>query len=167
MLDMLNDLLWQNILQMDISQKTPFCGLRGGVSGRHYPQYGSYMRGCPSRNLMVLLQVNKISNYSLQCAVDSVSHFLILFADLPDEDDDFTKWQKEVQEAEAAAEALKNGTTMSVLAEGGEGLQEGAGLGADDQPTTPPDGEEEFTDDDGSTYKWDRALRKWVPQVSA
>ncbi|THU70824.1 hypothetical protein C4D60_Mb08t29060 [Musa balbisiana] len=85
-------------------------------------------------------------------------------ADLPDEDDDFTKWQKEVQEAEAAAEALKNGTTMSVLAEGGEGLQEGAGLGADDQPTTPPDGEEEFTDDDGSSYKWDRALRKWVPQ---
>ncbi|RWW16827.1 hypothetical protein GW17_00019267 [Ensete ventricosum] len=86
---------------------------------------------------------------------------------LPDEDDDFAKWQKEVQEAEAAAVALKNGTMTSVLAEGGEGLQEGAGLGADDQPTTPPDGEEEFTDDDGSTYKWDRALRKWVPQVSA
>ncbi|URE32032.1 hypothetical protein MUK42_16423 [Musa troglodytarum] len=85
-------------------------------------------------------------------------------ADLPDEDDDFAKWQKEVQEAEAAAEAMKNGTTTSVLAEGGEGLQEGAGLGDDDQPTTPPDGEEEFTDDDGSTYKWDRALRKWVPQ---
>lgn len=37
----------------------------------------------------------------------------------------------------------------------------------DDQarPTTPPEGEEEFTDDDGTTYKWDRGLRAWVPQV--
>ena len=35
----------------------------------------------------------------------------------------------------------------------------------DERPTTPPDGEEEFTDDDGTTYKWDRGLRAWVPQV--
>uniref|UniRef100_A0A803L426 RRM domain-containing protein n=1 Tax=Chenopodium quinoa TaxID=63459 RepID=A0A803L426_CHEQI len=39
-------------------------------------------------------------------------------------------------------------------------------LGGLDQerPSTPPDGEEEFTDDDGTTYKWDRSLRAWVPQ---
>lgn len=35
----------------------------------------------------------------------------------------------------------------------------------DERPTTPPDGEQEFTDDDGTTYKWDRGLRAWVPQV--
>ncbi|CAA7405314.1 unnamed protein product [Spirodela intermedia] len=34
----------------------------------------------------------------------------------------------------------------------------------DERPTTPPDGEQEFTDDDGTTYKWDRGLRAWVPQ---
>ncbi|KAK9122218.1 hypothetical protein Syun_019835 [Stephania yunnanensis] len=33
-----------------------------------------------------------------------------------------------------------------------------------DRPTTPPDGEEQFTDDDGTNYKWDRVLRAWVPQ---
>ena len=36
-----------------------------------------------------------------------------------------------------------------------------------DRPSTPPEGEEEFTDDDGTTYKWDRSLRVWVPQVGA
>ncbi|XP_022994556.1 uncharacterized protein LOC111490241 isoform X1 [Cucurbita maxima] len=36
-----------------------------------------------------------------------------------------------------------------------------------DRPTTPREGEEEFTDDDGITYKWDRALRAWVPQDDA
>lgn len=34
-----------------------------------------------------------------------------------------------------------------------------------ERPTTPPEGEEEFTDDDGTPYKWDRVLRAWVPQV--
>lgn len=37
----------------------------------------------------------------------------------------------------------------------------------DDRPATPPHGEDEFTDDDGTVYKWDRVLRAWVPQVSA
>ncbi|KAF9587664.1 hypothetical protein IFM89_004496 [Coptis chinensis] len=31
----------------------------------------------------------------------------------------------------------------------------------------PPDGEEEFVDDDGTSYKWDRGLGVWVPQDSA
>ena len=34
-----------------------------------------------------------------------------------------------------------------------------------EKPSTPPEGEEEFTDDDGTLYKWDRTLRAWVPQV--
>ncbi|KAJ0078752.1 hypothetical protein Patl1_23724 [Pistacia atlantica] len=34
------------------------------------------------------------------------------------------------------------------------------------QREASPEGEEEFTDDDGTTYKWDRSLRAWVPQES-
>ena len=67
----------------------------------------------------------------------------------PDAEDDFEKFQKEVTEAEAEVEALK-----------------GSAEDADERPATPPDGEEEFTDDDGTIYKWDRTLRAWVPQVS-
>ncbi|XP_042001070.1 splicing factor U2AF-associated protein 2-like [Salvia splendens] len=62
------------------------------------------------------------------------------------EEDEFEKWQREVKEAEAAAEAENN-------------------LNDDpERPSTPPEGEEEFTDDDGTRYKWDRTLRAWVPQ---
>jgi hypothetical protein len=62
-------------------------------------------------------------------------------------EDDLERFQKEVTEAEAKVEALK-------------------GSAEDERPATPPDGEEEFTDDDGTIYKWDRNLRAWVPQVS-
>nr|GMC70723.1 splicing factor U2AF-associated protein 2 [Ipomoea batatas] len=56
------------------------------------------------------------------------------------DEDEFEKFQKEVKEAEA---------------EINDDL---------DRPSTPPEGEEEFTDDDGTKYKWDRSLRAWVPQ---
>lgn len=72
-------------------------------------------------------------------------------ADAPDVDDDFEKFQKEVTEAEAEVKALK----------GSDVDQQD-----DERPATPPDGEEEFTDDDGTIYKWDHTLRAWVPQVS-
>lgn len=73
----------------------------------------------------------------------------------PHDDDEFEKWQKEVREAEAEAEAEAEFMKHDPL------------VGNDDQdrPSTPPEGEEEFTDDDGTTYKWDRGLRAWVPQV--
>uniref|UniRef100_A0A5B7BCW9 Putative splicing factor U2AF-associated protein 2 isoform X1 n=1 Tax=Davidia involucrata TaxID=16924 RepID=A0A5B7BCW9_DAVIN len=63
-------------------------------------------------------------------------------------DDEFEKWQKEVREGEA------------------EVLKHDCATGNDDfeRPLSPPEGEEEFTDDDGTTYKWDRGLRAWVPQ---
>ncbi|KAM6550172.1 hypothetical protein CsatB_021848 [Cannabis sativa] len=74
---------------------------------------------------------------------------------MPSNDEEFLKWQKEIQEAEAEAEAeAKNGSTDFG----------GASMDNDDRPSTPPEGEEEFTDDDGTTYKWDRGLRVWVPQ---
>ncbi|KAL6905676.1 hypothetical protein ACP4OV_003277 [Aristida adscensionis] len=74
----------------------------------------------------------------------------------PDAEDDFEKFQKEVIEAEAEVEGIKSS------AEGGDVNQE-----LDERPATPPDGEEEFTDDDGTIYKWDRTLRAWVPQNDA
>ncbi|CAN7067979.1 unnamed protein product [Brassica rapa subsp. trilocularis] len=58
-------------------------------------------------------------------------------------EDEFEKWQKEIQEAEAEAERLKDDQ---------------------DRPSSPPEGEDEFTDDDGTRYKWDKALRAWAPQ---
>ncbi|PON55390.1 Splicing factor-like protein [Parasponia andersonii] len=76
---------------------------------------------------------------------------------MPSNDDEFEKWQKEIREAEAEAEA-ENGSLSTSF---GGALVEG-----DDRPSTPPEGEEEFTDDDGTTYKWDRGLRAWVPQDS-
>uniref|UniRef100_A0A7C8ZS16 GYF domain-containing protein n=1 Tax=Opuntia streptacantha TaxID=393608 RepID=A0A7C8ZS16_OPUST len=58
-------------------------------------------------------------------------------------DDEYEKFQKEVKEAEAELQT--------------DDFDQ-------DRPSTPPEGEEEFTDDDGTTYKWDRSLRVWVPQ---
>ncbi|XP_039034147.1 HIV Tat-specific factor 1 homolog isoform X1 [Hibiscus syriacus] len=71
--------------------------------------------------------------------------------------DEFEKWQREISEAEAEAERLKNG---SVSRSTGDGFN----FDDQDRPLTPPEGEEEFTDDDGTRYKWDRSLRAWVPQ---
>ncbi|KAH9310841.1 hypothetical protein KI387_025876, partial [Taxus chinensis] len=85
-----------------------------------------------------------------------------------DKDDDFQRWQEEVRQAEAEAEALisqtKEGKDVEVHADvRGEGTFIDAS-NDDERPHTPPDGEEEFTDDDGTVYKWDRNLRAWVPQ---
>lgn len=74
-----------------------------------------------------------------------------------DDDDEFEKWQKEVREAEAEAEAKAETEFIK--------HDPLAGNDDSDRPSTPPEGEEEFTDDDGTTYKWDRGLRAWVPQV--
>ncbi|XP_073293382.1 uncharacterized protein [Primulina huaijiensis] len=60
------------------------------------------------------------------------------------EEDEFEKWQREVREAETETEVNQNNDQ--------------------ERPATPPDGEEEFIDDDGTKYKWDRNLRAWVPQ---
>lgn len=79
-----------------------------------------------------------------------------LITDIPEQvsssaviDEEFERWQNEVKEAEAEAEA---GVTNDEVA------------ADDERPSSPPDGEEEFTDDDGTVYKWDKKLRAWVPQ---
>ncbi|PKA66716.1 Splicing factor U2af large subunit B [Apostasia shenzhenica] len=79
-----------------------------------------------------------------------------------DNEDDFVKFQKEISEEQAKVEALKRGNATTE-----HGYQEGILGGVenfDNRPTTPPEGEEEFTDDDGTLYKWDHGLRAWVPQ---
>ncbi|KAL5138964.1 HIV Tat-specific factor 1 [Glycine soja] len=71
--------------------------------------------------------------------------------------DEFERWQKEIQEAEAQVEGSEFGSLS------GNAGSTGAGEDSE-RPSTPPEGEEEFTDDDGTVYKWDRNLRAWVPQ---
>lgn len=70
-------------------------------------------------------------------------------------EDEFEKWEREVRESEAVG---SNNGSLSVSV--------GADFEEDDhnRPSTPPEGEEEFVDDDGTRYKWDRGLRAWVPQ---
>ncbi|KAG9452887.1 hypothetical protein H6P81_005791 [Aristolochia fimbriata] len=79
-----------------------------------------------------------------------------------DDDDEFTRWQSEVKVAEMEAEALKNAENRRV--DGSNGFVKETEVDAGERPLTPPDGEEEFIDDDGTAYKWDRGLRVWVPQ---
>lgn len=83
-----------------------------------------------------------------------------------DNDDDFLRWKEEVRQAEAEAEALMSGKTKrpeayvhSVREELDTQIDD-----ANERPHTPPDGEQEFTDDDGTVYRWDHNLRAWVPQ---
>ncbi|TKY52034.1 HIV Tat-specific factor 1-like [Spatholobus suberectus] len=74
-----------------------------------------------------------------------------------DDVDEFERWQKEIKEAEAQVEGSEF--------ESFSGNVGSSAAGADsERPSTPPEGEEEFTDDDGTVYKWDRNLRAWVPQ---
>ncbi|KAK7356793.1 hypothetical protein VNO80_16070 [Phaseolus coccineus] len=74
-----------------------------------------------------------------------------------DDVDEFERWEKEIQEAEAQVEGSDFGSFAGNVG--------GTAAGEDsERPTTPPEGEEEFTDDDGTVYKWDRNLRAWVPQ---
>ncbi|XBI93116.1 hypothetical protein VPH35_030036 [Triticum aestivum] len=73
-------------------------------------------------------------------------------------EDDFEKFQKEVIEAESEVEALK------AKAADGDLSKEHVIDDPDERPASPPDGVEEFTDDDGTIYKWDRTLRAMVPQ---
>lgn len=93
------------------------------------------------------------------CFLKTVSHVLIYFAvPFNDDEDEFEKWQREVTEAEAEVERLKNGSISG-------NVDSEFGIGDCDSVQSPREGEEEFTDDDGTTYKWDRGLRAWVPQV--
>ncbi|MCO5572273.1 hypothetical protein L7F22_026026 [Adiantum nelumboides] len=87
------------------------------------------------------------------------------------EDDDFLKWQEEIRKAEEEQARLKSGkgkgsgkTAPAVYAE--KPRRDSVGK-EEDRPVTPPQGEREFTDDDGTTYRWDFGRKVWVPQGEA
>ncbi|EOY13218.1 PREDICTED: splicing factor U2AF-associated protein 2 isoform X1 [Theobroma cacao] len=120
------------------SQGQPLPSIPGFVSGISH-QGNDYSAPVPSTDGDALL--NNVKETDFSAAVPS------------DEDDEFEKWQREVGEAER----LKNGSVSSSIGDG-------FGVDYQDRPLTPPEGEEEFTDDDGTRYKWDRSLRVWVPQ---
>jgi HIV Tat-specific factor 1 len=96
-------------------------------------------------------------------------------ASTTDVDDDYLRWQEEIQLAEEEAEALKAGRTHRYHKDFRkhvefveESIEPAPAVEVEDEerPATPPEGEQEFTDDDGTVYKWDRGLNSWVPQVS-
>ncbi|MCO5572632.1 hypothetical protein L7F22_026390 [Adiantum nelumboides] len=87
------------------------------------------------------------------------------------EEDDFLKWQEEIRKAEEEQARLKSGkgkgsgkTAAAVYAE--KPRRDPVGK-EEDRPATPPQGEREFTDDDGTTYRWDFGRKVWVPQGEA
>lgn len=73
----------------------------------------------------------------------------------PDVDDELEKWKREVEAAEEEVKRKKKGYVEPEpdLRGGGEGRAE-----------TPPEEEQEFTDDDGTVYSWDKGRKAWVPK---
>lgn len=86
-----------------------------------------------------------------------------------DDDEDFIRWQEEIKKAEEENALLKGGKKKS----GGRNTSDRDSnraksetdlRNAEDRPASPPEGEEEFTDDDGTVYRWDHGRKAWVPQ---
>jgi hypothetical protein len=91
-----------------------------------------------------------------------------------DVDDDFARWQEEIRQAEEEAEAMKAGKGRRYHADfrkrEGETKAQWTmpaveAKEEEERPQNPPEGEEEFIDDDGTVYRWDHALKAWAPQV--
>ncbi|KAH7434534.1 hypothetical protein KP509_06G021900 [Ceratopteris richardii] len=84
------------------------------------------------------------------------------------DEDDFLRWQEEIRRTEEEQARLKlakgkgSGKATSVVhiskpvTYSTEGVEE--------RPASPPQGESEFVDDDGTTYRWDYGRKVWVPQ---
>ncbi|CAK9862425.1 unnamed protein product [Sphagnum jensenii] len=90
-----------------------------------------------------------------------------------DVDDDFARWQEEIRQAEEEAEAMKAGKGRRYHADfrkrEGETKAQWTmpaveAKEEEERPQNPPEGEEEFIDDDGTVYRWDHALKAWAPQ---
>eukprot|EP01018_Ginkgo_biloba_P015555 Gb_19844 [translate_table: standard] len=114
-------------------------------------------------------ETSSVSQSNIKPQVNGQTTVLNSCMDASDADDDFCKWQEEMRKAEAEAEILKSGTRQRVEAHNiyMDAREEETRTQINDsleRPCTPPDGEQEFTDDDGTVYRWDRNLRAWVPQ---
>jgi HIV Tat-specific factor 1 len=74
-------------------------------------------------------------------------------------DEELEKWKREVEAAEEEVKRKKKGYVEK------EEAPEAPVTGGDpERPSTPPEGEREFTDDDGTVYAWDDKRRAWVPK---
>ncbi|EFJ36894.1 hypothetical protein SELMODRAFT_77296, partial [Selaginella moellendorffii] len=76
-----------------------------------------------------------------------------------EDDDDFRKWQEEIRKAEEEAAMLKSGKAPRASNPFKKRKE------ADkDRPEGFPEGEERFTDDDGTIYNWDKRNKVWIPE---
>lgn len=93
----------------------------------------------------------------------------------PDVDDDYLKWQEEIRLAEEEAQALKAGKTHRYHKD----FRKQVEFSQSDSPavvedsaepepeaSAPAEAETEFTDDDGTVYKWDPYRNAWIPQAN-
>lgn len=87
-----------------------------------------------------------------------------------DVDDDYLRWQEEIRLAEEEAEAVKAGKSHRYhkdFRKQVEFAEEPVVAAVEDaEEASAPEVETEFTDDDGTVYKWDPYRNAWIPQVS-
>ncbi|KAG0555053.1 hypothetical protein KC19_12G140400 [Ceratodon purpureus] len=85
-----------------------------------------------------------------------------------DVDDDYLRWQEEIRLAEEEAEAMKAGKSHRYHKDFRKQVEfaEEPVVAAVEEAVvaTAPEGEQEFTDDDGTVYKWDQSRNAWIPQ---
>ncbi|XP_024358078.1 splicing factor U2AF-associated protein 2 [Physcomitrium patens] len=85
-----------------------------------------------------------------------------------DVDDDYLRWQEEIRLAEEEAEAMKAGKSHRYHKDFRKQVEftEEPVVAAVEQAeeASAPENEQEFTDDDGTVYRWDHGRHAWIPQ---
>lgn len=88
-----------------------------------------------------------------------------------DVDDDYLRWQEEIRLAEEEAEAMKAGKSHRYHKDFRKQVEftEEPVVAAVEQAeeASAPENEQEFTDDDGTVYRWDHGRHAWIPQVGS
>jgi len=89
-----------------------------------------------------------------------------------DVDDDYLRWQEEIRLAEEEAEAMKAGKSHRYHKDFRKQVEfaaEPVVAAVEEEAVveaSAPEVETEFTDDDGTVYKWDPFRNAWIPQAS-
>lgn len=89
-----------------------------------------------------------------------------------DVDDDYLRWQEEIRLAEEEAEAMKAGKSHRYHKDFRKQVdfaEDPVAAAVEEEPVveaSAPEVETEFTDDDGTVYKWDPYRNAWIPQAS-
>ena len=87
-----------------------------------------------------------------------------------EEVDEMALFAQEVRKAEEEADRLRGGNKKGMVGKPvmiAAAPQKKVDLErkTEEGGIPPPEGEEEFVDDDGTKYSWDRKIGSWVPQV--